>query len=140
LGEQTRTAALSVVADPRVANSDAAIGAKTALALATYHDIDALHRAVNDIRARRKALKTGRASSALDAKLAGIEEALMQVNMNGSEANLAFPGMLNEQLAAFAGTLEDADTPPTTQQQMLYTSLHEKLQAQLALWKGLNQK
>ena len=41
----------------------------------------------------------------------------MQVNMNGSEANLAFPGMLNEQLAAFAGTLEDADTPPTQQQQ-----------------------
>ena len=62
----------------------------------------------------------------------------MQVNMNGSEANLAFPGMLNEQLAAFAGSLEDADTPPTTQQQALYTSLHEKLQAQLALWKGVN--
>ncbi len=62
----------------------------------------------------------------------------MQVNMNGSEANLAFPGMLNEQLAAFAGTLEDADTPPTTQQQTLYSSLHEKLQAQLALWRGLN--
>ena len=55
----------------------------------------------------------------------------MQVNMNGSEANLAFPGMLNEQLAAFAGTLEDADTPPTTQQHTLYTSLHEKLEAQL---------
>ncbi len=36
----------------------------------------------------------------------------MQVNMNGSEANLAFPGMLNEQYAAFAATLEDADTPP----------------------------
>jgi hypothetical protein len=140
LGDQTRTAALTVVADPRVPKSDAAIAAKTELALATYHDIDALHRAVNDIRARRKALKIDHAFAALDAKLARIEEALMQVNMNGSEANLAFPGMLNEQLAAFAGTLEDADTPPTTQQQMLYTSLHEKLQAQLALWKGLNQK
>ena len=61
----------------------------------------------------------------------------MQVNMNGSEANLAFPGMLNEQFAAFAGTLEDADTPPTTQQQALYKCLHEKLQAQLALWRAL---
>jgi hypothetical protein len=48
--------------------------------------------------------------------------------------------MLNEQLAAFAHTLEDADTPPTTQQQALYTSLHEQLQAQLALWQGLNQR
>jgi hypothetical protein len=139
LGDKTRTATLTVAADPRVPNSDAAIAAKTALALATYHDIDALHRAVNDIRAKRKASKTAPAAG-LDAKLAHVEEALMQVNMNGSEANLAFPGMLNEQLAAFAGTLEDADTPPTTQQQALYTSLHEKLQAQLALWRGLNQQ
>jgi hypothetical protein len=142
LGDKSRTAALTVVADPRVANSEAAIAAKTALALATYRDIDTLHRAVNDIRARRKALKTASApaSAGLDAKLAGIEETLMQVNMNGSEANLAFPGMLNEQLAAFAGSLEDADTPPTTQQQALYTSLHAKLEAQIALWRGLNQK
>jgi hypothetical protein len=99
-----------------------------------------LHRAVNDIRARRKTLKAAPAAAGLDAKLARIEQTLVQVNMNGSEANLAFPGMLNEQLAAFAGTLEDADTPPTTQQQALYASLHEKLEAQLALWRGLTQK
>jgi hypothetical protein len=120
-----------------VSNGNAAIAAKTALALATYRDIDNLHRAVNDIRATRKALKGASASAGLDAKLARIEEVLMQVNMNGSEANLAFPGMLNEQLAAFAGTLEDADAPPSTQQQALYSSLHEKLQAQLGLWRGL---
>jgi hypothetical protein len=140
LGDKTRTAALTVIADPRAANSDAAIAAKTAVALATYHDIDTLHRAVNDIRARRKTLKAAPAAASLDAKLARIEQTLVQVNMNGSEANLAFPGMLNEQLAAFAGTLEDADTPPTTQQQALYASLHEKLEAQLALWRGLTQK
>jgi hypothetical protein len=140
LGDKTRTAALTVIADPRVANSDAAIAAKTALALATYRDIDTLHRAVNDIRARRKAQKGGPASAGLNAKVARIEEALVQVNMNGSEANLAFPGMLNEQLAAFASTLEDADTPPTAQQHTLYTSLHEKLEAQLALWRSLKQK
>jgi hypothetical protein len=73
-------------------------------------------------------------------KLAGIEEALMQVSMNGSEANLAFPGMLNEQFASFAGTLEDADTQPTNQQHALYQSLHQKLQAQLALWQNMRQK
>jgi hypothetical protein len=129
-----------VIADPRVLNSDDAIASKTQLALATYHDIDTLHRAVNDIRAKRKALKGDRASVGLDTKLARIEEALMQVNLNGSEANLAFPGMLNEQLAGFAGTLEDADTPPTTQQQALYASLHQKLGAQLALWKAAIQK
>jgi hypothetical protein len=138
LDNQSGTAALVVVADPRVPNSAAAIASKTELALATYRDIDTLHRAVNDIRAKRKTLKTDRASAGLDAKLARIEEALVQVNMNGSEANLAFPGMLNEQLAGFAGTLEDADTSPTTQQQALYATLHQKLEAQLALWNAAN--
>jgi hypothetical protein len=95
---------------------------------------------VNDIRAERAKLKGGAAGQGRDAKLQEIEQALMQVNMNGSEANLAFPGMLNEQYAAFASTLEDADTPPTQQQQALYRSLHERLQAQLALWHGLGQK
>ncbi len=135
LGDATETATLSVVADPRIAHGDAGIADKTALALATWRDIDALHRAVNDIRLRRKALQ---AHSGPDAKLARIEEALMQVNMNGSEANLAFPGMLNEQLAAFAGTLEDADTPPTAQQRALYAALHDKLGTQLKLWQALS--
>jgi photosystem II stability/assembly factor-like uncharacterized protein len=140
LGDKTRTANLTVIADPRVANNDAAIATKTSLALATYHDIDALHRAVNDIRGRRRALISSPASHDLDMKLAGIEQALVQVNMNGSEAGLAFPGMLNEQLASFAGTLEDADTMPTSQQQGLYKSLHEKLETQLTLWGGMNQQ
>jgi hypothetical protein len=138
LGEQTRTATLTVTGDPRVLNNDAAIAAKTELALATYRDIDTLHRAVNDIRTKRKTIKSGRANLGLDAKLARIEQTLMQVNMNGSEANLAFPGMLNEQLAGFAGSLEDADTAPTTQQQALYISLHQKLDEQLTLWKAAN--
>jgi hypothetical protein len=138
LGEKSRTAKLIVIADPRTGDRDGAIAVKTALALATYKDIDALHRAVNDIRARRLALKSSPASHE-DATLAGIEEALMQVKMNGSEAGLAFPGMLNEQLAAFAETLEDADTPPTHQQQALYESLHEKLQSQLSRWRSLSQ-
>jgi photosystem II stability/assembly factor-like uncharacterized protein len=140
LGDKARTADLIVVADPRVPHSEAGIAEKTALALATSHDIDALHRAVNDIRAERAKLKANSAAQGRDAKLQEIEQALMQVNMNGSEANLAFPGMLNEQYAAFASTLEDADTPPTQQQQALYRSLHEKLQAQLALWRELSPK
>jgi hypothetical protein len=138
LGDQSRSAELTVIADPRVTHTEAAIAAKTSLAVAVYRDIDTLHRAVNDIRARRQELKAS--NRELDSKLAGIEEALMQVKMNGSEANLAFPGMLNEQLASFAGTLEDADTLPTAQQQALYKSLHEKLQAQLSRWRDLSQK
>ncbi len=140
LGDTSRTADLIVIADPRVPHSEAGIAEKTALSLATSHDIDALHRAVNEIRAERAKLKGTSAGQGRDAKLQQIEQALMQVNMNGSEANLAFPGMLNEQFAGFAATLEDADTAPTQQQQALYRSLHEKLQAQLALWHELSPK
>jgi photosystem II stability/assembly factor-like uncharacterized protein len=128
-----RTAPLTVIADPRDRAAGAAIAAKTDLAIATWRDIDALHKAVNAIRERRKALAAaGAGNPALDSRLASIEQALMQVNMNGSEANLAFPGMLNEQYASFATTLEDADTLPTTQQQALFASLHARLGEQLA--------
>ena len=143
-----RTAVLSVVADPRVPASEAAIAQKTHLAIAVSRDVDALHKAVNAIRAARTeltAVKTAGPAAearvrALQARLSAVEEALMQVNMKGSEANLAFPGMLNEQFASFAGALEDADTPPTRQQLDLYQSLHTRLQAQLAVWAGISAK
>lgn len=75
----------------------------------------------------------------MKAKLYGIEQVLMQVNMKGSEANLAFPGMLNEQYATFAAMLEDADTPPTSQETQRFASLHSQLEAQLALWGALRE-
>jgi hypothetical protein len=61
----------------------------------------------------------------------------MQVNMKGSEANLAFPGQLNEQYAGFAAALEDADTPPTRQHREMFQTLHADLGVQLALWSKL---
>jgi hypothetical protein len=134
---QSRSAPLTVIADPRVPGSESVVAVKTALTVATLADIDVLHRAVNDIRARRGQLDVTPASRELDAKLGAIEEELMQINMKGSEANLAFPGKLNEQYAAFALTLEDADMPPTSQQQALYKSLHAKLETQLGLWRAL---
>ncbi len=106
----TRTAPLTVIADPRVPGSEAAIAAKTALAVATVADIDVLHRAVNEVRAARKVIAAS-SDKALDPQLADIEEALMQVNMKGSEADLAFPGMLNEQYASFAGVLDGRHRP-----------------------------
>jgi len=151
VGGVTRTAPLTVVADPRVPNSDAAIRAKTELSLSVEHDIDRLHRAVNAIRNTRnelvrvqKALANRPADKALMAeadalskRLDPIEQQLMQVNMKGSEANLAFPGMLNEQFATFALSQDDADTMPTTQHVAFYQSLHDRLETQLGLWKQM---
>jgi len=64
---------------------------------------------------------------------------LMQVNIKGSEANLNYPGMLNEQIYSFAGLLDDADTPPNKQELDTYADLHGRLQTQLAAWAKLKQ-
>ena len=63
----------------------------------------------------------------------------MQVNIKGSEANLNFPGMLNEQIYSFAGLLDDADTAPNAQEIETYSSLHSRLAAQLSRWATLRQ-
>ena len=131
---------LTMQADPRSAGNMEAIRAKIDLQLAVVHDIDRLHHAVNEIRKLRADLQK---SSAPDAKqrlaaLDPIEQTLMQVNMKGSEANLAFPGMLNEQLATFAATQDDADTAPTQQHRAMFNELHAQLEAQLAKWNALS--
>ena len=151
VGGKTSTQPLVVIADPRLQNADAAIGAKTGLAIATEADIDRLHRAVNAVRETRAFLEKAQQSLAgkpsagaltaeadrLDHQLDPIEQTLMQVNMKGSEANLAFPGMLNEQFASFALSLEDADTAPTAQHRAMYQSLHAQLGDVLARWQVL---
>src|SRR5207244_2331200 len=74
---------------------------------------------------------------ALIKQAAQIEGLLMQVNIKGSEANLNFPGMLNEQIYSFSGLLDDADTAPNAQEIETYAGLHAQLAAQLAAWSAL---
>ena len=136
---------LIMQADPRSAGDAQAIRAKIDLQLAVVHDIDRLHHAVNEIRATRERLTKAKGASSADAahiekqlaQLDPIEQTLIQVNMKGSEANLAFPGMLNEQLATFAATQDDADTAPTQQHRAMFDTLHAQLEAQLAKWNAL---
>jgi len=116
-----------------------------------YHDQDALHRAVNDIRAFKGGVAsathaaTGKPGSAglaaegnsLVQQASQIEAVLMQFNIKGSEANLNYPGMLNEQIYSFAGLLDDADTAPNAEEVSTYAGMHDRLGAQLAKWEEL---
>ena len=150
-GGQTQTAPLTLRADPRVTGSLVGLQQKFALSMEVYHDQDALHRAVNDIRTLKSEVgsllketggKPGSAALSAEAnallqRASQIEEALVQVNIKGSEANLNFPGMLNEQIYAFAGLLDDADTAPNAQEVDTYAGLHARLGAQLAEWNDL---
>jgi hypothetical protein len=116
-----------------------------------YRDQDALHRAVNEIRAAKtdiaalsakaKGNPQGRSleadGTALAAAASKIEGVLMQVNIKGSEANLNYPGMLNEQIYSFSQLLDDADTAPNQQETETYAGMHARLTAQLADWHAL---
>ena len=125
-----------------------AIRAKYELEVSAFKDIDRLHHAVNEIRKARerlaKAKEKNKGNAAMSAQIDSalvsldpIEQKLMQVNMKGSEANLAFPGMLNELLASFAASQEDADTAPTAQHKEMFNSLHKQLEKELEKWNSL---
>ena len=149
---QTRAAPLAIAADPRDRGPAlAGLRQKFDLAMEVYRDQDALHRAVNEIRAVRTGVTAlsaratgkprgtalGAAGAALSAAASKIESVLMQVDIKGSEANLNYPGMLNEQIYSFSQLLDDADTAPNQQESETYAGLHARLTAQLADWSAL---
>jgi len=110
-----------------------------------------LHQAVNEIRDLRSQiqtlykrfgddpkLKSGLAAADdLDHKMSEIEQKLIQVNMKGSEGNLAFPDMLNERFETFSHTIESGDTEPTQGQLKVFQILSDQLEEQLKKWAEL---
>ncbi len=126
---RSQTASLEVKLDPRIQNSVTAADMQKQLDLAfkVQQDIDALHRAVNQIRELRTNLQTlqkwagaGSSSSdvvsaahALDQKMTPVEAALIQVKMKSSEGNLRYPNELNEQYASFNDLIQGVDGAPT---------------------------
>jgi hypothetical protein len=121
------------------------------LALKVQQDIDALHRAVNQIHELRANLRNlekwaGESSSssevvsaarALDQKMTPVEGLLMQVKMKSSEGNLGYPNMLNEQYATFNEVVQYVDAAPTAQELLVFDELHSRLSAQLASWQEI---
>ncbi len=142
---RTQSAALEVLADPRVKAPSAELEKQFDLSMRIYQSISRMHEAINQIRDLKSQIKSLRkrleddpklkplvaASEDLEKKLSLVEEKLIQVNMKGSEANLAFPGMLNEQFDTFASSVEAADTAPTQQQYEVFTMLDGGLADQL---------
>jgi hypothetical protein len=144
---------LEVVPDPRLKDTVTAgdLAAHWDLMTRTTQDIDALHRAVNQMRTMRRNLETLKAwaggeaggktlvagAADFDKHMAPIEEQLIQVNMKASEDNLRYPNRLNEQYDTFIATVDADDVAPTVAQQEVYTDLHRRLVEQLEKWKSL---
>ena len=152
LGAVSRTVPLEVRGDPRLHGQlvDAQAEELAELADRTWADIDALHKAVNQIRETRARLDIvkkwstdGAAKPVIDAanqfiaRMAPIEARLVQVKMAASEDNLRYPNMLNEQYDTFSGTLDSEDFGPTESQRQVFGYLHGELTAQLGRWQAL---
>lgn len=152
VGKESQTQPLKIVMDPRVKNVTIAdLQKQFELAMQVRDANQELHQAVNQIRAMRRELKAMQdrfednaklkalvqQAGALDRKMAPVEEQLIQVNMKGSEANLAFPNMLNEQLDSLSGVVQAGDSAPSEQQYEVFKMLRDRLNQQLAAWKQL---
>jgi len=77
------------------------------------------------------------AADDLDKKMSDVEQQLVQVNMKGSEGNLAFPSMLNERFDSFSHFIDAGDTEPTKPQLEVFQLLNTKLDEQLKKWEQI---
>ncbi|HXX41206.1 MAG TPA: hypothetical protein VEI58_02955 [Chthoniobacterales bacterium] len=150
-GGKSQTTTLHLAIDPRNKGAEAALQKQFALAVQVNDRISQLHQAVNEIRDLRSQIKNlhnrfgdqQQAKSALDAadeldhKMSAVEEQLIQVKMKGSEANLAFPSMLNERFDVFSHSIDTGDEPPTKPQLDIFQMLSGRLDEQLKKWTQL---
>ncbi len=60
--------------------------------------------------------------------------------MKGSEANLAFPNMLNERFDTFSHLIESGDKEPTKPQLDVFSMLSSQLDEQLKRWAEVKQE
>jgi photosystem II stability/assembly factor-like uncharacterized protein len=152
VGGRSQTQPLEIVLDPRVKNvTEGDLQKQFELAQQVRDANTDLHRAVNQIRELRSEIKALRSrldndprrkplfdqTDALDRKMNPVEEELIQVNMKGSEANLAFPNKLNEQLDTFSAVVQAGDGVPSEQQYQVFRMLRGQLDQQLASWKQI---
>src|SRR5260370_30196805 len=151
VGGKSQTAPLRLAIDPRTKGAEGALQKQFSLSTQVNDRISQLHQAVNEIREVRSQIKNlhqrfgedQRLKSALtaaddlDKKMSEVERQLIQVEMKGSEGNLAFPHMLNERFDTFSHTIEAGDTSPTKPQLDVFQMLSSQLEEQLKKWAQL---
>jgi photosystem II stability/assembly factor-like uncharacterized protein len=150
-GGKTQTVPLHLVIDPRIKDAEPVMSKQFELSSTVANRIGELHQAINEIRnvktqiqglhkrfGEDERLKAALAAADdLQKKMSAVEEQLIQVNMKGSEGNLAFPNMLNEEFYSFSRTIEYADYGPTQPQTDTFKQLDTRLAEQLKKWTEL---
>jgi hypothetical protein len=150
-GGKSQTAALHLAIDPRTKGAVDGLQKQFALSVQVNQEISKLHQAVNEIREVKSQIKDlhqrygsdQRLKPGLDAaddllkKMEEVEQQLVQVNMKGSEGNLAFPNMLNERFDSISHLIDGGDNEPTKPQMEVFQLLSGKLDEQLQKWAQL---
>ena len=149
MGAKTQTVPLKIVIDPRNKGSEPALQKQFELSMQVNDRISQLHQAINEIRDVKAQIKTLHfrfnddeklkpalaAADDLDKKMSDVEKELIQVNMKGSEGNLAFPSMLNERFDGFSHFIDTGDSmEPTKSELEVFQTLSKQLDEQLAKW------
>jgi photosystem II stability/assembly factor-like uncharacterized protein len=148
------TAPVEVKLDPRLKATRADLEKQLDLALKIRDRLSADHDAVNQIRSVRTQLVSleGRLGSdehakplvasakALDKKMTGIEEELMQTKSKSSEDPLNYPVKLDDRLGALGGAVESADGAPTEQDYTVFDLVNGQLEQVLGEWRDLRSR
>jgi photosystem II stability/assembly factor-like uncharacterized protein len=148
---KSQTAPLHLAIDPRSKGAEGALPKQFELSSKVVARIGQLHQAINEIRdvkgqlqslqkrfgAEERVKPALAAADELAKKMSTVEAQLIQVNMKGSEGNLAFPNMLNEAFYSFSVVIQDADDGPTQPQYEVFKVLDERLDEQLKKWAQL---
>jgi hypothetical protein len=148
---KTQTAALHLVVDPRTKDHEGELPKQFELSTQVNARISELHQAVNEIREIKSQIKELHtkfgddlkvkpalaAADAMEHKMSDVEQQLIQVNMKGSEGNLAFPNMLNEAFDSFSHSVDAGDREPTKPQRDVFASLSGRLDEQLKKWNAI---
>lgn len=141
---QTQTFAL--LKDPRVSASQADFDAQFALLMAIRDKLSQVHDAVGTIRSVRQqvdewvqraahhaaAATVARAAEALKAKLAAVEDDLIEVRYKGARDRLHLPAKLNAKLAELTSVVAAGDFAPPKQAYEVFDDITGKIAIRLA--------
>ena len=153
-GGKSYTTTAEIQADPRLHVTQAELEKQRELAMRIRDRVNAAHEAVNQMRSVRGQLDALKkrlgadqgakpvleAADALKKKMDAVEEKIIQPKSKSGEDPLNYPIQVNDQLMALQGTVESADTAPTTQSYVVYDELNAGLEPQLAAWREIQSK
>jgi hypothetical protein len=146
-GGQTLTQPFEIKKDPRTSTTADDFQKQFTLLMDIQAKLTATHDAIAEIIAARAAIRDAVAKTsktpaaatiaaqgqALEAKLAAVQDELVQMNIREGNDVLTYPAKLNNLIAALAPVVAATDTAPTAQSYDVFKDLSSRLERQLGL-------